>query len=257
MGGTSVNSMGIALCRIGKLIMRDARSLATRRLPWSKFTLDTLWAAAPGPQSDHRVLARCKLAASAGDWAAGGSMAAALTNQIGAAQNLRAIWTVALVARRPEISERLLSTGLSESWQVSVRLIPNIFPITVVQWTVTSEQKVRFDISEQLLESDKCELYRDRWMSLLPPYKRYERRQPIETGLVPLCLDDCAGPLDIGFASAHQDAFLIPDPIFLTESAYRRFAVICRKIAPSWEQRVPRAFRRGGTTGGLAKATLH
>ncbi len=229
-------------------------------LRWSEPKLAALHTAASDSVPLARDVARCKLAAWAGDFTAASAIVEDLTAQFAQREDLffvHVLSTVAVIAGRTDIAARLIAARLGEGWQIEVRLI-RAMPgrADFVQWSVTADRQMRFDLNGDLFANDLTEHRLDRWIYLLPLYLAYARRDPLETGSVPIYLGDLAGAPGLGFCSAHPDTFLIPDPVFLTLRAYKGSAEAYRQTDIAWEQRAPVAFWRGTTTGQPTEPAL-
>ena len=94
-------------------------------------------------------------------------------------------------------------------------------------------------ISKYLLHQDYYDLYRDRFPT---------------DGCDLFCvvqMADCAEdiPMSVGYSARGPQVALIPDPHFWVQRGYFDFREQLRKCRVPWEDRVPRAFWRGSSTG--------
>jgi hypothetical protein len=89
-------------------------------------------------------------------------------------------------------------------------------------------------------------------MSRLPPliwlFGKALEQYPMLSGEFPCFLGDVSYWPNIAYSGNHPDAFLIPDSEFFATSAYQAFKT-AMETAPSWDDRIPKIFWRGSTSG--------
>jgi hypothetical protein len=118
-----------------------------------------------------------------------------------------------------------------------------------VRWDILPSGSHRFTFDAQAFEHDntRAEILLFQWE--FPLLAAYSRRDDQETGTVFLNQGDVGQTPGLAYCDSRPDYFLLPDYIFVPSSGYRYARDILRDKHIAWQDRIPIAFWRGGTTG--------
>lgn len=106
----------------------------------------------------------------------------------------------------------------------------------------------RFSFDRTLFDHSHARVLVERWLACLPLLMSARDGEGVR-GATSLALGDSGTGRGLGFCDFRPDARLVPDPQFLGSDGYRGQKTAFAENPPGWEERDPRAFWRGQTSG--------
>jgi Glycosyl transferase family 90 len=126
----------------------------------------------------------------------------------------------------------------------------HIYPtLNVIRWDIHDRAHCRILFDRQLLHGSEIEGTIIRFVSLLPLLAAYRTYEGFVGGSLFVNIGDVGYVPGLAFSDSRPEYFLIPDAAFLQQRGYLAMRRIVNEQSVPWQERLPIAHWRGGTSG--------
>ena len=159
------------------------------------------------------------------------------------------LFAALFVVQRFDLAAQLLQRHFELGPRVEIAVAVGSPGSSRVTWDVCLPEYMRFTFDADIFSVDHTRGQLLQFFWLFPLMVTYASNPPCKAGSVIVNYFDIGLSPGLAFCDNRSDRFLIPDPIFVSATAYSSIRRHFNDHDVRWEDRAPVAFWRGTTTG--------
>jgi hypothetical protein len=190
-----------------------------------------------------------------------GEAATALTTEIANctedefAANLALLLGAAFAVLRPEIVGELLTRQFCPDGHITVKMNPRISKHFFVLFEKVGHNEIGLTFSNTIARHHDLPPHMTLLIRVMPLLARVALSRKVPEGATFLNQWDAGIVPGLSYCATGSDYFLIPDHVFLASNGYYDLKQELAQNITNWNQRIPIAYWRGGTTGQVADSS--